>query len=201
MAKKIEGLTMKCPKCHSENPEENRFCGKCGGKLKIMCPDCNSSNPFEFKFCGKCGSKLPLPRKSRQIAPKAKAHTIELGTKHSHISDITFERERKKVLALLSDLSGYTALTGKLDPEEAKKITSKIFDSISKLISKYEGLIEKLNEESQGLESKPILTLKKMEKKHILNAYYKLNRNKSQTARVLGIARNSLVSKLKSYGM
>ena len=192
---------MKCPKCHLENPEGNRFCGECGGKLKITCPGCNSSNPAEFKFCGKCGSKLPLPRKSRQISPKAKAHTMEFGAKHSRISDITFERERKKVMALLSDLSGYTALTEKLDPEEAKEIVSHIFDSISKLISKYEGLIEKFNEESQGLESEPILTLKKMEKKYILNAYNRLNKNKSQTARVLGIAKNTLKTKLKSYGV
>jgi DNA-binding protein Fis len=192
---------MKCPKCQSENPEGNRFCGECGGNLEIVCPGCNSSNPAEFKFCGKCGSELPPPRKSRQNAPNAKARPIKVGAKHSRISDITFKRERNKVLALLSDLSGYAALTERLDTGEAKEIASKIFDSISKLISKYEDLIEKLTGESQGLESEPFTTLKQMEKKHILNAYNKLNKNKSQTARMLGISVNTLKSKLKSYGV
>jgi rRNA maturation endonuclease Nob1 len=36
MSKKIEDITMKCPKCQSENPEGYKFCGECGGKLKIM---------------------------------------------------------------------------------------------------------------------------------------------------------------------
>ena len=63
---------MKCPECQSENPESNRFCGECGGKLEIVCPGCNSSNPPEFNFCGKCGSELPVPRKSPQTAPETK---------------------------------------------------------------------------------------------------------------------------------
>ena len=42
------------------------------------------------------------------------------------------------VTALFSDLSGYTAMSEILDPEEVKEITGKIFDDISKIISKYE---------------------------------------------------------------
>ncbi len=37
------------------------------------------------------------------------------------------EAERKRITALFSDLSGYTAMTEKLDPEEVKEITSRIF--------------------------------------------------------------------------
>jgi DNA-binding protein Fis len=192
---------MKCPKCQSENPEGKRFCGECGGDLEIVCPGCNSSNPAEFKFCGKCGSELPLSRKSHQIGPETKAHPIDVGTKNSRISDMTFEGERKQLTALFSDLSEYTALTEKLDPEEIKEITSIIFDGISQIISTFEGFIEKFAGEYQGLESEPIITLKQMEKRHILNAYNRLNKNKSQTAQVLGIARNTLLSKLKPYGV
>ncbi|MCP4296104.1 MAG: AAA family ATPase, partial [Proteobacteria bacterium] len=54
-----------------------------------------------------------------------------------------FVGERKHVTALFSDLSGYTAMTEILDPEEVKDITSRIFDGISKIISKYDGFIEK----------------------------------------------------------
>lgn len=40
-------------------------------------------------------------------------------------------------------MSGYTALTEKLDPEEVKEIMSEIFGEISKVVSKYAGFIEK----------------------------------------------------------
>jgi transcriptional regulator with PAS, ATPase and Fis domain len=46
----------------------------------------------------------------------------------------------------------------------------------------------------------PLLTLKEMEERHILSVYEQLGKNKSQTARVLGIALNTLRNKLESYG-
>jgi len=36
--------------------------------------------------------------------------------------------EQKRVTALFSDLTGYTAMTERLDPEELKVITGRIFD-------------------------------------------------------------------------
>jgi transcriptional regulator with PAS, ATPase and Fis domain len=39
-----------------------------------------------------------------------------------------------------------------------------------------------------------------VEKKHILNVYGQLNRNKSQTAKALGIGLNTLRRKLAAYG-
>ena len=44
---------------------------------------------------------------------------------------------------LFSDLSGYTTMTERLDPEEVKKIMSQIFGEITSAVSKYDGTIEK----------------------------------------------------------
>ena len=44
---------------------------------------------------------------------------------------------------LFSDLSGYTAMSEKPDPEDVKEITSRIFAQISNIIAKYEGFVEK----------------------------------------------------------
>ncbi|MCK5484644.1 MAG: zinc-ribbon domain-containing protein [Desulfobacterales bacterium] len=33
---------MKCPKCQIENPQENRFCRKCGKELLLSCPKCGA---------------------------------------------------------------------------------------------------------------------------------------------------------------
>ena len=54
------------------------------------------------------------------------------------------------------------------------------------------------NANPNGFES--IMPLEQMEKDYILKTYDKLNRNKSQTARALGIGLNTLRRKLESYG-
>ncbi len=53
------------------------------------------------------------------------------------------EAERKRITALFSDLSGYTAMTERLDPEEVKGITDRIFDESRAIIKKYDGFIER----------------------------------------------------------
>lgn len=134
---------MKCPECKLENPEGNSYCGECGAKLEIVCPGCNSYNPPEFKFCGECGCELSLSKKSHQIAIEAKAPSMGVGTEKDRISDISFDGERKHVTILFSDMSGYTAMSERLDPEEVKEITSRIFGEIAQIVAKYEGFVEK----------------------------------------------------------
>jgi class 3 adenylate cyclase/tetratricopeptide (TPR) repeat protein len=51
--------------------------------------------------------------------------------------------ERKHVTVLFSDLTGYTSMSEKLDPEEVKEVTTQIFDEISKIVGTYDGFIEK----------------------------------------------------------
>jgi class 3 adenylate cyclase len=51
--------------------------------------------------------------------------------------------ERKHVTVLFSDLSGYTAMSEKLDPEEIKDIMTRVFGRIKEVIAKYDGFIEK----------------------------------------------------------
>ena len=51
--------------------------------------------------------------------------------------------ERKHVTVLFSDLSGYTAMSEKLDPEEVKEITTRIFGEVAKIVDRYEGFVEK----------------------------------------------------------
>lgn len=115
---------MKCPKCQFENPEEASFCNDCGSKLELACPECGKVNPLGSKFCNQCGQRLEEVAEVEKTLPEA-------------------EGERKHVTVLFSDLSGYTAMTEKLDPEDVKEIMSRIFGEITQIILKYEGFIEK----------------------------------------------------------
>jgi transcriptional regulator with PAS, ATPase and Fis domain len=46
-----------------------------------------------------------------------------------------------------------------------------------------------------------IVPLAQVEKLHILKVYYEMGKNKSQTARILGIGLNTLRRKIRSYGV
>jgi class 3 adenylate cyclase len=92
--------------------------------MMMKCPRCQHENPEDAKFCQECGNSL--------IAASEAVRTSSIP-----------EAERKRVTALFSDLTGYTAMTGKLDPEEVKEITSRIFDGTRTIIKKYEGFIER----------------------------------------------------------
>ena len=114
---------MKCPKCQFENPDGLVFCGKCGTKLERICQACNFLNPLDFLFCGKCGHEL-----DQEAVPKPER---------------SVEGERKQVTVLFSDLSGYTAMSERLDPEEVKNMMGRIFGEIAQVVVKYDGSIEK----------------------------------------------------------
>jgi len=49
--------------------------------------------------------------------------------------------------------------------------------------------------------TQPLLPLELIEKNHILNVYHQTDQNKSKTARILGIALNTLRKKIESYGV
>jgi adenylate cyclase len=53
------------------------------------------------------------------------------------------DSERKCVTVMFSDLTGYTEMSEKLDPEEVKEITSAIFAELTRIIERYDGFIEK----------------------------------------------------------
>ncbi|MDQ1240323.1 MAG: hypothetical protein QG577_2509, partial [Thermodesulfobacteriota bacterium] len=123
---------MKCPDCHTALPEGSKFCNECGKRLEVACPECGKANPPESKQCNQCGTSLQNP--DIDFEPHTKKTTPRLIP----------EPERKHVTALFSDLTGYTSMTEKLDPEQVKEITGRIFTGVKQIVSKYEGFIERV---------------------------------------------------------
>lgn len=122
---------MQCPKCRFENREGKKFCAQCGNMLENICPNCQTTNLIDSQFCDECGYDLTQTRVPAALPTETKPKSIIL------------DQERKHVTVMLSDLSGYTAMTEKLDPEEVKEIMDRIFGKISQVVVKYEGFIEK----------------------------------------------------------
>jgi len=134
---------MQCPKCQIENREEAKFCTGCGYRFHLSCPECGQIDPLESKFCSECGCNL----ESATVASNAISDTENLphpSSSEKPTRDIApIVGERKHVTVLFSDLTGYTSIAERVDPEELKNFTTQIFEEISKIVSKYNGFIEK----------------------------------------------------------
>ena len=116
---------MKCPTCQYQNREGVNFCEQCGAKMEVECPNCKAGIPPDKRFCGRCGQALTEPSGVPPEPPPSR------------------EAERKHVTVLFSDLSGYTAMSEKLDPEEVREITTRIFGEVALIVARYEGFVEK----------------------------------------------------------
>jgi len=139
----MEGTKMQCPKCQFENRDEAKFCGACGHKLEISCPKCGAHNRVKNKFCDECGSNLKSVREISYQTVKIKSPPVSPSKETIATDTLTIAGERKHVTVLFSDLTGYSAMSERLDPEEVREITTQIFDKISKIVGKYDGFIEK----------------------------------------------------------
>ena len=115
---------MECPECQSYNSDKAKFCKACGVQLHHICPSCATHCDADSCFCEECGHDLKIEKKIIETTPDP-------------------DSERKYVTVMFSDLSGYTALTAKVDPEEVKEIMNRIFGEIAQIIAKYEGFIER----------------------------------------------------------
>jgi class 3 adenylate cyclase len=138
------GAKMKCPKCQFENREGVKFCEECGAKFELECPACKANIPIGRKFCGECGYDLSESGETPSL--KESEHDTQISEsppEETIPKRIPVEGERKYVTVLFSDLTGYTAMSEKLDPEELKEIMSRIFGEIEKVVTKYDGFIEK----------------------------------------------------------
>jgi len=131
---------MQCPKCQFENRERANFCKKCGDKLEPKCPSCGCPYQSDSIFCDGCGHDLKQSKET--LSGSDLGSTPPLDEKVVS-TPLEFEGERKYVTVLFSDMSGYTSMSEKLDPEEVKEISSRIFGEISQVIAKYDGFIEK----------------------------------------------------------
>ena len=78
----------------------------CGSALERRCPSCGEEAPAEARFCLACGSAA---RRRRRRARRAEVPA----------------EERRQVTVLFADLSGYTAVAERMDPEAVKAMVER----------------------------------------------------------------------------
>jgi len=66
--------TVTCPKCHTDTPEQSRYCYRCGHQMiaQNSCPSCHKELPTEAVYCLFCGHRLD----AKELCPNCQAELI-----------------------------------------------------------------------------------------------------------------------------
>jgi class 3 adenylate cyclase/tetratricopeptide (TPR) repeat protein len=129
-----------CPACGHESPPAARFCGGCGARLEVLCSSCQTANPAGNRFCHQCGGALgPAGAPERFASPQA--YTPRHLADKILTTGSALAGERKQVTVLFVDVSGFTSLSERLDPEEVHRLMSRAFDLMLAEVHRYEGTV------------------------------------------------------------
>ncbi len=132
---------MECSACKSAITSGEKFCGNCGKKVGVECQSCGNENPLKNKFCSECGSKLSNGTVSK---PESFSKDIPVQLARKVIEEKAhLEGERKQITVLFADISNFTALSEKLDPEDVKNLVDGCAKLIIQDIYHYEGTVDK----------------------------------------------------------
>ena len=101
----------------------------CGAGLEQRCPSCGEPVPADARFCPHCGTPLqagatpPAPTPAVAEAPPAE--------------------ERRQVTVLFADLSGYTAVAERMDPESVKALVDRSLRRLGEEVERFGGQVDK----------------------------------------------------------
>jgi len=116
---------MACAGCGLETSPDFAFCPRCGRRLPAPCTACGAPCEPDFAFCPRCGA-------ARSAAPAPKA-----------AEPAAREADRRQVTVLFADLTGFTSLAERLDPEEVRAFQNALFAALARSIERYDGFVEK----------------------------------------------------------
>ncbi|MEJ8852537.1 ATP-binding protein [Variovorax rhizosphaerae] len=95
--------------------------------MTSTCSGCGAQVPPDASFCPRCGRRLEGPCPPAAPAPAAPAQ----------------EADRRQVTVLFADLTGFTSLAERLDPETVRSFQNALFETMAQPIAHYDGFVEK----------------------------------------------------------
>ncbi|MFL5840213.1 MAG: adenylate/guanylate cyclase domain-containing protein, partial [Thermoleophilaceae bacterium] len=131
-----------CSECGAQNPAGAKFCMECGTKLDRTCPSCGAPAPDNAKFCMDCGA--PLTETGRPGTKPVPPYSPASVPRHPPLERAAqLPEERRQVTVLFADISGYTAMAERMDPEAVKQLVDRCLRRMGAEVERYGGTVDK----------------------------------------------------------
>ncbi|GAA0003937.1 adenylate/guanylate cyclase domain-containing protein [Bradyrhizobium diazoefficiens] len=122
-----------------------------------MCPGCGFPCAPDFAYCPKCGAfvsetptggqasartsptTLPIRSSSPPLAPAEEAQAAF----RPQLDKIDSEANRRTITVLFADLSGFTAMSERLDPEVMQTLQNGLFEELTAAVQSFGGFVDK----------------------------------------------------------
>ena len=148
---------MNCSCCGLEVQSGFAFCPKCGTKQPNACPGCGFPCAPDFAYCPKCGAFVaevptggqasartspttpPIRSSSPPLAPAEEAQAAF----RPQLDKIDSEANRRTITVLFADLSGFTAMSERLDPEVMQTLQNGLFEELTAAVQSFGGFVDK----------------------------------------------------------
>jgi class 3 adenylate cyclase/predicted ATPase len=98
----------------------------CGSALERRCLVCDTPLPPEARFCMSCGTPVEDVPRTAAAAPAP-----------------ALPEERRQVTVVFADLSGYTAVAERMDPEAVKGLVERCLRRLGDEVERYGGTVDK----------------------------------------------------------
>ena len=105
----------------------------------MACTGCGYEVSVEFAFCPKCGQRIAGLRPAPQVEPVP----LPVPPVASPARSVDAATDRRPVTVLFADLSGFTALSERLDPEEVRALQTDLFEQLGSTVRELDGFVEK----------------------------------------------------------
>jgi len=97
----------------------------------MKCALCQLDLSVNFAFCPGCGNKLTAAAPVVPVAPVAP------------VVPIVADADRRMATVLFADLSGFTAISERLDPEDVRALQTDLFGALREVITRFDAFLEK----------------------------------------------------------
>ncbi|HET6362321.1 MAG TPA: adenylate/guanylate cyclase domain-containing protein [Gemmatimonadota bacterium] len=146
-----------CPGCQAELAPTDRFCSSCGALRPRYCSACGATLGPEARFCGQCGTKVEqgsaptgqappgLEAPALHAPPEASPEPEAPAALREKFETVKAELQgdRREVVVLFADLSGFTAMSEKMDPESVTILMNRLLQDLAAAVYEYEGYVDK----------------------------------------------------------
>src|SRR5689334_2292310 len=147
---------MNCSRCGSEVQNGFAFCPRCGSKQPNVCPGCGYLCAPDFAFCPKCGAEANVAAKASMESPPmvatrwvdAPALTPKVTAEAERVvqpesGKVDSGADRRTITVLFADLSGFTTISERLDPEVMQTFQNELFEELTAAVQSFGGFVDK----------------------------------------------------------